>query len=87
MLKGSFQRTVSIVRRQDESQLWEAITFVVFDAPSVETGFETRQAFLQATFREQKPRYARVLEQNRCTGLSHLQEELTRVESLGGEVE
>ena len=83
--RKSFQRTVSIVRRQDESRLWEEIAFVVFDAPAIESVFETRQAFLQATFREQKPRYARVLEQSRCTGLSHLQQELARVESLGGE--
>ncbi len=83
--RKSFQRTVSIVRRQDESQRWEEIAFVVFDAPSVDTVFETRQAFLQATFSEHRPRYARVLEQNRCVGLSHLQEELARIESQGGE--
>ncbi len=83
--RKSFQRTVSIVRRQDESELWKEIALVVFDAPTVETVFETRQAFLQATFDEHQPRYAHVLEQNRCTGLDHLQEELARVESLGGE--
>lgn len=83
--RKSFQRMVSIVRRQDESPLWEQIAFVVFDAPAINTDFEARQAFLQTTFDEHQPRYARVLEQSRCDGIHHLQAELARVESLGGE--
>jgi DNA ligase 1 len=31
------------------------------------------------------PPFARLLDQERCTGLAHLREELTRIESLGGE--
>ena len=40
--RKKFQRTVSIVRRQDMSDLWKEISFVVFDAPSLEKGFEVR---------------------------------------------
>jgi DNA ligase-1 len=83
--RKAFQRTVSIVRRQDQSELWREITFVVFDAPGVEAIFETRQAFLQATFQEYKPRFARVLKQTHCDGPSHLREALAQVESIGGE--
>ena len=83
--RKSFQRTVSIVRRQDESQLWQEIAFVAFDAPAFDGDFEARQAFLQATFDEHQPPYARVLQQDRCTGVGHLREELARIESLGGE--
>ena len=32
--RKKFQRTVSIVRRQDKSELWKEIRFLVFDAPS-----------------------------------------------------
>jgi DNA ligase-1 len=85
LARKSFQRTVSIVRRQDESELWQEIVFVMFDAPEVDGDFEARQAFLQATFDEHQPSYARVLQQDRCTGLSHLREELARIEALGGE--
>src|SRR5436305_12152094 len=31
-----FQRAVSIVRRQDQSELWREIAFVVFDAPALD---------------------------------------------------
>ena len=37
-----FQRTVSIVRRQDTSDLWGELAFVVFDAPAVSDVFERR---------------------------------------------
>jgi len=83
--RKSFQRTVSIVRRQDKSQHWREISFVTFDAPGVDGDFEARQAFLQATFDEQPLPQARVLPQHRCTGLGHLRKELARIESLGGE--
>ncbi|MEX1223775.1 MAG: DNA ligase [Pirellulales bacterium] len=83
--RKAFQRTVSIVRRQDQSDHWKEITFVTFDAPAVTGGFEARLEFLQATFADRQPEYARVLQQDRCRGLEHLQEELTRIESLGGE--
>ena len=83
--RKAFQRTVSIVRRHDQSDHWRQITFVVFDAPAADGTFENRQAFLDATLREHRPQYARVLPQDRCTGIRHLQAELARVESLGGE--
>ncbi len=85
MDRKAFQRTVSIVRRQDQSDHWKQITFVTFDAPTVRGAFEARLEFLQATFAERRPEYARVLQQDRCRGLDHLREELARVESLGGE--
>src|ERR1700736_5516314 len=44
--RKKFQRTVSIVRRQDKNDLWRELTFVVFDAPTLETGFEARLEFV-----------------------------------------
>ena len=83
--RKAFQRTVSIVRRQDKSDLWREIAYVVFDAPAVNEMFEARQEFLTDAFRKHAPPFARPLAQSRCQGLEHLQEELARVEALGGE--
>ena len=44
--RKAFQRTVSIVRRHDQSDHWRRITFVVFDAPAADGPFESRQAFV-----------------------------------------
>jgi DNA ligase 1 len=83
--RKQFQRTVSIVRRQDKCDLWKEVHFLVFDAPSTTGGFECRLEFLQETFRTSQQPYARLLEHHRCKGLSQLREELARVEALGGE--
>ena len=83
--RKAFQRTVSIVRRHDQSDHWREVRFVVFDAPAAKGGFEARQDFLATTLCEHQPQFARVLNQDRCRGLQHLREELSRITSLGGE--
>lgn len=83
--RKAFQKTVSIVRRQDKSKEWESVKFVVFDAPQVNDVFEARIAFLQQCLDEAQPRYARPHEQERCRSTQHLREELQRVEQGGGE--
>jgi DNA ligase-1 len=83
--RKAFQRTVSIVRRHDQSEHWRQISFVAFDAPAAKGSFEARQKSLVEMFSDTFAPYARVLEQERCGGIGHLQAELTRVESLGGE--
>ena len=85
LARKAFQRTVSIVRRHDQSEHWRQISFVAFDAPNVGGPFEARQTLLQEMFRETFLPYARVLPQERCRGIGHLQTELARIESLGGE--
>lgn len=83
--RKAFQRTVSIVRRQDRSEHWRSIRFVAFDAPAASGAFEERTAFLAATLRGCQAEYARVHEQVQCTGLDHLRGELARIAALGGE--
>lgn len=80
-----FQRTVSIVRRQDRCDLWNEVRFVVFDAPGCGGSFETRMEYLADAFRSRPPAYATVHAHALCTGLDHLREELARIEGLGGE--
>lgn len=83
--RKAFQRTVSIVRRHDQSDHWRDVRFVTFDAPAANGSFETRQAFLETTLCEHQPPFARVLHQGRCRGIHHLRDELHRITSLGGE--
>jgi DNA ligase-1 len=83
--RKSFQRTVSIVRRQDRSEHWKELTYVVFDAPQMEEPFEERIAHLEDFIRRRKPAFAKAHVHDRCRNLEHLREELTRIEALGGE--
>ncbi len=83
--RKAFQRTVSIVRRQDKSDHWQQIKYVLFDAPGVSGPFEERQKALTEMIRQQRPQYAKVLDQVRCASIEALKVELARVEALGGE--
>jgi DNA ligase-1 len=85
LARKSFQRTVSIVRRQDKSDLWRELAYVVFDAPAVNDIFERRLDYLRDTLAVSKSTVVRVLEQQRCRDLDHLTEELARIDALGGE--
>jgi DNA ligase-1 len=80
-----FQRTVGIVKRQDQSPLWKDLLYVVFDAPSFPGTFEERIAHCKALVGTGAHPYARVHAHETCRGVEHLKEELARVEALGGE--
>lgn len=83
--RKAFQRTVSIVRRQDKSHHWKQVRYLVFDAPESGGKFEERIEFLSDTIRPDKLAYAQVHEHLRCKGIAHLQEQLEEIETLGGE--
>lgn len=83
--RKQFQRCVSIVRRQDRNQLWEEVRFLVFDAPAVDAPFEQRQEYCRTWFADAAPQYARLHVQEICRDRAHLDDELKRVEALGGE--
>ena len=85
LARKAFQRTVSIVRRHDATELWREIKFLVFDASAVAEPFEMRQEFLRETLSNPQLRYAQRLHQERCRDLPHLQSELARITALGGE--
>jgi len=83
--RKKFQRTVSIVRRQDKNDLWNEVRFLVFDAPAANGGFEDRLAFLQDALAKGQFKFARQHAQERCKNLDALRAELRRIEALGGE--
>jgi DNA ligase-1 len=80
-----FQKTVSIVRRQDAGQAWEVVRYVVFDAPEPGLPFEGRCRRITQVARLDGCPYVRALQQIRCEGIEHVQQELDRIESFGGE--
>ena len=83
--RKKFQRTVSIVRRQDKSDHWKEIRFLIFDAPAVKDPFERRVQAIRDLIAGLKSSYAQSHEHILCKSVEHLKEELARVEALGGE--
>jgi DNA ligase 1 len=83
--RKKFQRTVSIVRRQDKTNLWKEVKFLVFDAPTASGGFEERLAFLKEALGQGGAKFMRLHAHERCKNLEALRAELARIESLGGE--
>jgi DNA ligase-1 len=82
--RKSFQRAVSIVRRQDKSDHWKEIRYVVFDAPGLEKSFEARMEFVRECLRD-AAEHALPHDQQQCRGIDHLKSELAQLEALGGE--
>lgn len=85
MGRKMFQKTVSIVRRQDKSDHWQEIRLRLFDAPGCAGGFEKRFAFITKFLKSSKLKYIELHEHKPCRGIDHLKEELSRIEGLGGE--
>ncbi len=83
--RKAFQRTVSIVRRQDKSEHWKQIQYVIFDAPALEEAFEARLEYVADCVESLASDFVASLEHQRCKSLKHLGEELARIEALGGE--
>lgn len=78
-----FDETISIVKSGDSGDRWKEIRFEVFDAPNHHGTFEQRIECCKRIMAGAP--HGSVLEQTRCTSVSHLRQELARVEALGGE--
>jgi DNA ligase-1 len=85
LARKSFQRTVSIVRRQDKSDHWREISYLIFDAPAEPAPFEDRMAALKDALADTRAAHLKLLDHQQCRDAEHLREELARVEALGGE--
>lgn len=83
--RKKFQRTVSIVRRQDKNDLWNEVRFLIFDAPAANGGFEDRLSFLKDMLATGASKFALQHAHERCRNLDALRSELKRIEALGGE--
>ena len=83
--RKAFQKTMSIIRRQDEPESWRQIRFVVFDAPAVKEPFENRLKVVREQLAQANSEYALALPHFRCRDRGHLQSELTQIIGFGGE--
>ena len=83
--RKKFQRAVSIARRQDRGDAWRELSYVVFDAPSLDGTFEQRLAQARQLIEASGSPHTRAHSHERCESLDHLRGELARVEALGGE--
>ncbi len=83
--RKKFQRTVSIVRRQDKSELWKEVRYLVFDVPAHDAAFEARLALCRDLVRKLKKPHVLSHDHETCRDVEHLRKELARVEALGGE--
>ncbi len=83
--RKAFQKTVGVVRRQDKSDHWKAVFFIVFDAPATPGPFEDRISFVSEQIQKQGLDHVKAHEHVPCAGLDHLKAELARIEALGGE--
>lgn len=83
--RKAFQRTVSVVRRQDRGDAWREIKFLVFDAPAHGGDFEARVDHYQRAVAAAGSAHLHAHAHERCRGVDHLRAELARVEALGGE--
>ena len=83
--RKAFQRTVSVVRRQDKPDIWKEVKYLVFDAPDARGGFESRLEWLGSVMPKWGNRHAQVHQHTECEGTDSLLAELKRVEALGGE--
>ena len=82
--RRTFERTAAIVQRDGDDD-WLALRYAVFDVPDSEGGFIDRLARAQQWFAGHPSSVAFVVDQIPVKDRTHLQQELARVEKLGGE--
>lgn len=86
MGRKMFQKTVSIVKRDDAGDEWKQIQFVVFDMPHLAgKTFEERQEALDHAWRASVRSYFKMHIQDRVESRDHLVKELVLTEARGGE--
>lgn len=83
--RGTFDRTASIVMRQQPHEGWLSLRFAIFDVPAARGSFRQRIRQADAWFDQHPSAYAFVIKQIPVADHAHLQQELKRIEALGGE--
>ena len=83
--RGSFEQTAGIVMRQQPHDGWLLLKFAIFDVPQAPGGFTQRIDRARDWFTKHPSAYAFVIAQIPVRDQAHLQQELQRVEHLGGE--
>lgn len=83
--RGTFEQTASIVMKQQPHDGWLQLKFALFDVPQAPGGFTARIVKAKDWFVAHPSIYAFVIPQVPVRDPAHLQQELLRIEELGGE--
>jgi DNA ligase len=83
--RGRFEQTVGIVRRQQPHDGWLQLKFAIFDVPQANGGFRARLTQAGDWFAAHPSAYAFIIPQLPVRDQTHLQQELERIDRLGGE--
>jgi len=83
MGRGEFHKASGIARKKEPHDGWADLTFLVFDAPKAEGGFESRLDEAREMIGKQT--YARVVDHEVCEGMEHLMEHMKQIIQQKGE--
>ncbi|MEA2116643.1 MAG: DNA ligase [Thermodesulfobacteriota bacterium] len=83
--RRTFEKTVSIVKKQQPHDGWLELQFAIFDVPQATGGFIRRLQRVKDWFANHPNRFAFVIPQKNVADNGQLKTELQRVEKLGGE--
>lgn len=83
--RGTFEKTIGIVKNQKVNEGWLDLKFAIFDVPGNDGGFVQRLERAKEWFAQNPSNYAFVISQETVLNKEELKEELRKVESLGGE--
>lgn len=83
--RGTFERTVAVVRRQQPDKGWITLKFAIFDVPEATGPVVRRLQKAKRWFAGHPSEHAFVIPQKTIKNKAELAEELRRVEKLGGE--
>jgi DNA ligase-1 len=83
--RGTFEQTASIVMRQKPHDGWLRLKFALFDVPQAPGGFTTRLTKAKDWFAAHPSIYTFIIPQIPVRDHDQLQQELHKIETLGGE--
>lgn len=83
--RQSFEQTISIVKKQQPHNGWLQLKFAIFDVPKTDGSFTHRIAEAKNWFAQHPSPYAFVILQTKVLDRAQLEQELRRIEELGGE--
>jgi DNA ligase-1 len=83
--RKTFEKTVSVIKKQQDRDGWLDLKFAVFDVPQAAGGFTGRLRRAGDWFAEHPSLFAFVIPQKRVRNNAELRKELQRVEDAGGE--
>lgn len=83
--RNSFEQTVSIVKKLQPHEGWLQLKFAIFDVPQAPGNFTERIDKARQWFTKHPSTYAFVIPQVPVRDHAHVQQELQRIQELGGE--